>query len=247
MTAPALIVRELGRTPYLETWEAMRAFTDERTRNTRDELWLLEHPPVFTQGLAGRPEHVLDAGDIPVIQTDRGGQITYHGPGQLVAYPLLDLERLGLGIRTLVAMLETVTIELLAGFDVDGSRTAGAPGVFVDGAKIASIGMKVRRGCTFHGLAFNIAMDLGPFARINPCGFAGQPMTRLVDLVGRPGDAGGEQVDVRRIGRLLAGRLADAIGLDWNIEATHDENHPLAAVTGVKSAKSAVHVESNET
>lgn len=232
MTAPALKVRELGCRPYLETWEAMRAFTDQRNRETPDELWLLEHPPVYTQGLAGKPEHVLDAGDIPVIQTDRGGQITYHGPGQLVAYPLLDLDRLGLGIRTLVATLETVTIELLAGLGVTGQRKEGAPGVFVDGAKIASIGMKVRRGCTFHGLAFNIAMDLTPFARINPCGFAGQPMTRLCDVV----DATVEEIDVGHVGRLLAGRLADAIGLDWNIEPTHDENHPLAAVNGVSSA-----------
>lgn len=240
MSAPTLKVRELGRRPYLQTWEAMRAFTDRRNADSPDELWLLEHPPVYTQGLAGKPEHVLDAGDIPVIQTDRGGQITYHGPGQLVAYPLLDLGRLGMGIRTLVATLETVTIELLAELGVVGQRKEGAPGVFVDGAKIASIGMKVRRGCTFHGIAFNIAMDLSPFARINPCGFAGQPMTRLVDLVEVP-------VDTGDVGRRLAGRLAGAIGLDWNIEATHDENHPLAAVTGVPSAESAIHVESNET
>ena len=243
MSTPALKVRELGCRPYLETWEAMRAFTDQRNGETSDEIWLLEHPPVYTQGLAGKPEHVLDAGDIPVIQTDRGGQITYHGPGQLVAYPLLDLGRLGLGIRTLVATLETVTIELLAEFGISGHRKEGAPGVFVDGAKIASIGMKVRRGCTFHGLAFNIAMDLAPFAHINPCGFAGQPMTRLADLVENPVD----ESDVVRVGRLLAGRLADAIGLDWGMEATHDENHPLAVVTGMPSAKSAVHVESNET
>jgi len=243
MSVPTLKVRELGCRPYLETWQAMRAFTDRRGARTPDELWLLEHPPVYTQGLAGKPEHVLDAGDIPVIQTDRGGQITYHGPGQLVAYPLLDLDRLGLGIRSLVAMLETVTIELLAGLGVSGQRKEGAPGVFVDGAKIASIGMKVRRGCTFHGLAFNIAMDLSPFARINPCGFAGQPMTRLADIVDDPA---GEN-DVEAVGRLLARRLAEAIGLDWGIEATHDEAHPLAAVTGTPGAESADHVESNET
>lgn len=243
MKLPSLKVRELGCRPYLETWEAMRAFTDRRSAETADELWLLEHPPVYTQGLAGKPEHLLDPGEIPVIQTDRGGQITYHGPGQLVAYPLLDLDRLGLGIRNLVRTLESVTIELLAGLGVSGQRKEGAPGVFVGGAKIASIGMKVRRGCTFHGLAFNIDMDLSPFARINPCGFAGQPMARLADVADDP--AGDN--DVERVGRLLAGRLADAIGLDWNMEATHDENHPLAAVTGVSSAKSAVHVESNET
>lgn len=243
MNAPALKVRELGRRPYLPTWEAMRAFTDRRGPETADELWLLEHPPVYTQGLAGKPEHVLDAGDIPVIQTDRGGQITYHGPGQLVAYPLLDLDRLGLGIRTLVATLETVTLDLLAELGISGHRKDGAPGVFVDGAKIASIGMKVRRGCTFHGLAFNISLDLSPFARINPCGFAGQPMTRLIDLVENPAD----ENDVVGVGRRLAGRLAGAISLDWNIEATHDESHPLAAVAGTPDEKSAGRVESNET
>ncbi len=240
MKLPVLKVRELGRVSYLETWEAMRAFTATRNPETPDELWLLEHPPVYTQGLAGKPEHVLDAGDIPVIQTDRGGQITYHGPGQLVAYPLLDLDRLGLGIRTLVAMLEAVTIDLLAELGISGHRKDGAPGVFVDGAKIASIGMKVRRGCTFHGLAFNMSMDLSPFARINPCGFAGQPMTRLIDLVDTP-------VAGNDVGRLLAGRLAGAIGLDWNIEATHDENHPLTVLTGASSEKTAGRVESNET
>jgi len=243
VSSEILKVRELGCRPYLETWEAMRAFTDGRGPETPDELWLLEHPPVYTQGLAGKPEHVLDAGDIPVIQTDRGGQITYHGPGQLVAYPLLDLDRLGLGIRNLVCTLERVVIELLGDLGIAGQRKEGAPGVFVDGAKIASIGMKVRRGCTFHGLAFNIAMELAPFARINPCGFAGQPMTRLADLAD---DSAGEN-DVEHVGRLLAGRLADAIGLDWNIEATHDESHPLAAVTGAPGDKNALHVESNET
>ena len=240
MSAPSLKVRELGRRPYLQTWEAMRACTARRGPEAPDELWLLEHPPVYTQGLAGKPEHVLDAGGIPVIQTDRGGQVTYHGPGQLVAYPLLDLDRLGLGIRTLVATLETVTIGLLDELGIPAHRTDGAPGVFVDGAKIASIGMKVRRGCTFHGLAFNMTMDLSPFARINPCGFAGQPMTRLIDLVDEP-------VDGTDLGRRLAGRLAGAIGLDWNIEATHDENHPLAALVGAPSEKTDGGVESNET
>lgn len=240
MSAPSLKVRELGCRPYLQTWEAMRAFTDSRNPHTPDEMWLLEHPPVYTQGLAGKPEHVLDAGDIPVIQTDRGGQVTYHGPGQLVIYPLLDLDRLGLGIRTLVATLETATIGLLDELGIAGHRNDGAPGVFVDGAKIASIGMKVRRGCTFHGLAFNMTMDLSPFARINPCGFAGQPMTRLIDLVDEP-------ADVTDLGRRLAGRLAGEIGLDWNIEATHDENHALAALDGAPSEKTAGRVESNET
>lgn len=239
MTIPTLKVRELGVRPYPETWAAMRAFTDRRDPATPDELWLLEHPPVYTQGLAGKPEHVLDAGDIPVIATDRGGQITYHGPGQLVAYPLLDLGRLGIGIRKLVTTLESAVIELLNGHGVSGHRTEGAPGVFVDGAKIASIGMKVRRGCTFHGLAFNLDMDLSPFSRINPCGFAGQPMTQLAAYTGR--------VDRREVGRTLAASLAGALGLDWNTEATHDERHPLAAAFEADTPAADVIRESNET
>lgn len=160
----------------------MRDFTDRREPATADELWLLEHDPVYTQGLAGKPEHILAPGDIPVVQTDRGGQVTYHGPGQLVAYPLLDLDRLGLGVRTLVATLEASVIDLLAEHRIAGARKTGAPGVYVDGAKIASIGLKIRRGRSFHGLAFNIDMDLEPFTRINPCGYAGQPMTSLALL-----------------------------------------------------------------
>jgi lipoyl(octanoyl) transferase len=229
MSAPAVLtVRELGRQPYEPIWAAMRAFTDGRDADTPDELWLLEHPPVFTQGLAGRPEHVLDAGDIPVVATDRGGQVTYHGPGQLVAYPLLDLQRLGLGIRNLVCVLEGVVIDLLADRGITAHRTDGAPGVFVAGAKIASIGMKVRRGCTFHGLAFNLEVDLSPFDRINPCGYAGQPMTRLADLAAGAAIGG--------VPRRFTDLLAAALGLDWALAATHDDRHPLATVTGSTSA-----------
>jgi len=222
--APGLIVRRLGLRPYLETWQAMRAFTDARQAATPDELWLLEHPPVFTQGLAGKPEHVLAPGDIPVVQTDRGGQITYHGPGQLVAYPLLDLGRLGLGVRTLVCHLEQCVIDLLADHGLEGSRREGAPGVYVEGAKIASIGLKVRKGCTYHGLAFNIAVDLAPFARINPCGFAGQPMLRLVDRVA--------DADVDRAGFDFARRLAAALALDYRLDAAHDGPVPATASPG---------------
>jgi lipoyl(octanoyl) transferase len=221
-------VRELGRRPYEPIWSAMRAFTDARGPDTPDELWLLEHPPVYTQGLAGRPEHVLVPGDIPVVATDRGGQVTYHGPGQLVAYPLLDLQRLGMGIRNLVCLLEGVVIDQLAELGIAAHRTEGAPGVFVDGAKIASIGMKVRRGCTFHGLAFNLDLDLTPFERINPCGFAGQPMTRLADLC----DAAAVAAAPRRFTELLAAALA----LDWTRAATHDGRHPLAFAAGMASA-----------
>lgn len=176
-----LRVRWLGRRPYDETFEAMRDWTDRRGSETLDELWLLEHDPVFTQGLAGRAEHLLDPGPIPVVQTDRGGQVTYHGPGQLVAYPLLDLDRRRLGVRVLVERLEQVVIELLADQGLSGHRRDGMPGVYLDNAKIASIGLKVRRACTYHGLALNIAMDLAPFAQIHPCGYAGLAVTQLAD------------------------------------------------------------------
>lgn len=209
-----LNVRRLGRRDYVETWRAMQRFTDERDGRTIDELWLVEHPPVYTQGLAGRPEHVLSPGEIPIVQTDRGGQVTYHGPGQLVAYPLLDIERLGVGIRTLVGLLEGVVIDLLDEHRLVGERKCGAPGVFVGGAKIASIGMKVRRGCTFHGIAINLDLDLEPFSRINPCGFAGQQMTRLIDQ--RP------DADVARVPERFTTLLAEALGLDWRYPETDD-------------------------
>ena len=161
----------------------MREFTDERDAETPDELWLVEHDPVFTQGLAGKAEHLLAPGDIPVVKTDRGGQVTYHGPGQVVAYPLIDIQRRDLGVRCLVDRLEQAVIDLLAGDGVRSERRAGAPGVYVGAAKIASIGLKVRRGRTYHGLAFNVAMDLAPFARINPCGFSGLAMTQYSECV----------------------------------------------------------------
>ncbi len=176
-----LILRRLGTVPYESTWRAMTDFTDARDETTRDELWLLQHPPVFTLGHAGRMEHVLDPGDIPVVQADRGGQVTYHGPGQIIAYPLIDLRRLGTGIRGLVNGLEQVVIDVLAGYGIEGARREGAPGIYVDGQKIAALGLRVRRGCTFHGLAFNIDMDLTPFSRINPCGYEGLQVTQLSD------------------------------------------------------------------
>lgn len=178
-----LTIRHLGRRAYQPVWSAMKAFTDDRDETTTDELWLVEHDPVFTQGLAGKPEHVLNTGAIDIVQTDRGGQVTYHGPGQVVAYPLLDLGRRGLGIRCLVDRLEQAVIDVLAGDGIEAGRLDGAPGVYVDGAKIASIGLKVRRNCTYHGLAFNVAMDLTPFSMINPCGFAGLPITQYSALV----------------------------------------------------------------
>ena len=151
----------------------MQAFTDARNEHTPDEVWLVEHEPVFTLGQAGKPEHVLMPGEIPVIHVDRGGQVTYHGPGQIVAYPLLDLKRLKIGVRDYVCRIEQAIIDTLAEWNIEGARREGAPGVYVGGAKVAALGIRVRRGCSFHGLAFNIAMDLSPFARINPCGFQG--------------------------------------------------------------------------
>lgn len=179
-----LRVRHLGLQPYLPVWRAMQRFTDERGPDAPDEIWLLEHEPVFTQGQAGKPEHLLLPGDIPVVQVDRGGQVTYHGPGQLVAYLLLDVRRSGLGVRELVSCMEQVLIELLAGHGIEAHARPDAPGVYVGAAKIASLGLRIRRGCSFHGLALNVDMDLEPFRRINPCGHAGLAMTQLRDLAG---------------------------------------------------------------
>jgi lipoyl(octanoyl) transferase len=179
MSASDLLVRRLGLMDYEPVWRAMQAFTDQRDAGTPDELWLVEHPPVFTQGQAGRAEHVLAPGDIPVIQVDRGGQVTYHGPGQIVAYPLIDISRLQMGVRALVTGIEQAVIDVLKSYDVDAQLVAGAPGVYIDGVKIASLGLRIRRGKSFHGLAFNVNMDLEPFQRINPCGFKGLQVTNL--------------------------------------------------------------------
>ena len=177
-----LLIRRLGLSAYEPVWHAMQDFTDSRDETTGDELWLVQHPPVFTQGQAGKAEHLLAPGDIPVVQVDRGGQVTYHGPGQIVAYPLVDLKRLGLGVREFVHRIEESIIRVLARYGVAGKRIEGAPGIYVDGDKIASLGLRVRRGRTFHGLAFNIDMDLEPFGRINPCGYQGLRVIRLADL-----------------------------------------------------------------
>jgi lipoyl(octanoyl) transferase len=181
-----LSIHDLGLRDYVEVWQAMREFTAQRTPETPDQFWLVQHPPVFTQGQAGKPEHLLLPGDIPVIQSDRGGQVTYHGPGQLVAYPLLDLRRLGLGVRDLVTAMEQVLVAVLAGYDIEAHAKPDAPGVYVNGDKIASLGLRVRRGCSFHGLALNVAMDLEPFQRINPCGYSGLKMTQIQQLVPDP-------------------------------------------------------------
>ncbi len=198
-------VRDLGRQPYEPVWRAMQRFTDARTEATPDELWLVEHDPVFTLGQAGRPEHVLAAGDIPVVRVDRGGQVTYHGPGQIVAYPLLDLRRLKLGVRDYVCRIEQAVIDTLAEWNIEGRRRDGAPGVYVNGAKVAALGIRVRRGCCFHGLAFNIAMDLEPFRRINPCGYAGLEVVAMDDL-GGPGS-------LEAVKPVLLAALGEALGL----------------------------------
>jgi lipoyl(octanoyl) transferase len=177
-----LWVRKLGVQPYEPIFGRMKAFNEARNDQTIDEIWLLEHEPVFTQGQAGKLEHLLATGDIPVVQADRGGQVTYHGPGQLIVYLMLDLRRNHLGVRDVVTMMEESVVHTLSAFDIDAYAKPDAPGVYVDDAKIASLGLRVRRGCTFHGLAFNLDMDLEPFLRINPCGYAGMAMTQLTSL-----------------------------------------------------------------
>jgi len=181
------IVRDLGRQAYEPVWRAMQRFTDARNDETPDEIWIVEHDPVFTLGQAGKPEHVLMPGEIPVLHVDRGGQVTYHGPGQIVAYPLLDLKRLKIGVREYVQRIEQAIIDTLAEWNIHAERREGAPGVYVAGAKVAALGIRVRRGCTFHGLAFNVAMDLEPFRRINPCGYEGLQVTSVLDLGGPSG------------------------------------------------------------
>jgi lipoyl(octanoyl) transferase len=179
-----LNIRRLGRQLYEPVWRAMSAFTDNRTADTRDELWVLEHDPVFTLGQAGKLEHVLAPGEIPVVPVDRGGQVTYHGPGQIVAYPLIDLRRVGVGVRELVHRIEQAIIDTLEHWNIEAVRREGAPGVYVADAKVAALGLRVRRGCSFHGLAFNVNMNLEPFHRINPCGYKGLAVTQVLDLGG---------------------------------------------------------------
>ena len=198
----SVVVRQLGCMAYEPTWHAMQRFTQNRDADTADEIWLLEHPRVFTQGQAGKAEHVLAAGDIPVVQVDRGGQVTYHGPGQLVAYVLVDVRRAGQGVRDLVTSIENSLIDLLAQYDIAAQAKPDAPGVYVGDKKIASLGLRIRRGCSFHGLALNVDMDLQPFQRINPCGYAGLHMTQLREETQQP-------VDMAEVGV----RLRDALVL----------------------------------
>ena len=180
--APALQIKRLGHVDYQPTWEAMRTFSRSRDADTPDELWLLEHPPVFTLGLAGKPEHLLRETGIPLVQIDRGGQITYHGPGQAVIYVLLDLHRHGIKVRELVQLLERAVLNLLADYGISGELRDGAPGVYVGPAKIAALGLKITNGCSYHGLSLNVDMDLAPFSAINPCGYPGLATTQLRDF-----------------------------------------------------------------
>lgn len=205
---PAARVEWLGRQPYEPVWRRMQAFTDLREADTPDEFWLLEHEPVFTQGRAGKPEHLLAPGPIPVVRSDRGGQVTYHGPGQLMVYTLLDLNRLGLGIRSLVIALEEAVVDCLATYGITARGRREAPGVYVGEAKVASLGLRVRRGCSYHGLALNVHMDLAPFTRINPCGYRGLAMTQVADL--------GGPADVEVVGRDLLPRLRERLRLEEN-------------------------------
>lgn len=198
-------VRHLGRTGYEAVFQAMKSFTETRGPATPDELWLTEHDPVFTQGQAGKAEHLLAPGDIPVVQSDRGGQVTYHGPGQIVGYLMFDIRRLGLTVRGLVTGIESAVVAALAHYGIDAAPRADAPGVYVEGAKIASLGLRVRRGCSYHGLALNVDMDLEPFSRINPCGLLGMPVTQVADRA-----AVGSMDEVREV---LLACLAETYGI----------------------------------
>lgn len=181
-----VIIRDLGQVSYVDTWQKMQDFTLERDDSTVDEVWLLEHEPVFTQGQAGKAEHILNPGDIPIVKVDRGGQVTYHGPGQLVAYVLLDMSRIGSDVRKLVSALEDSIVNTLSRYKIQSAPKADAPGVYVDEKKICSLGLRIKKGKSFHGLALNINMDLEPFLRINPCGYAGLEMTQLNEFTATP-------------------------------------------------------------
>lgn len=207
MQKPPLIVRQLGLQDYQEIWHKMQDFTDNRNAETIDEVWLVEHYPVFTQGQAGKPEHLLQSGAIPLVQSDRGGQITYHGPGQQVMYVLIDIRRhQNLNVRQLVTALEQSVVRTLADYAIEGYSKIDAPGVYIDGKKICSLGLRIRKGCSFHGLAFNINMDLQPFHYINPCGYAGLEMCQLADFIGR------DEALLDKVSPKLVNHLAELLG-----------------------------------
>ncbi|WP_281516199.1 lipoyl(octanoyl) transferase LipB [Vibrio parahaemolyticus] len=214
-----LVVKRLGRQDYEPVWKAMHEFTDQRTEKNPDEVWLVEHNPVFTQGQAGKAEHLINTGDIPVVQSDRGGQVTYHGPGQLVAYFLINLRRKKLGVRDLVTTIENLVINTLKAYNIDSAARPDAPGVYVDGKKICSLGLRIRKGCSFHGLALNVNMDLTPFLRINPCGYAGMEMVQVSQFNG-PSDV--ETVEKQLIEELVT--LLDYERVEFSTEAPSQGN-----------------------
>jgi lipoyl(octanoyl) transferase len=213
------LIRHLGLTPYEPTWRAMQRFTDERDAATPDEIWFVEHPPVFTLGLNASREHLLAPGEIPVVQIDRGGQVTYHGPGQLVIYPLIDLKRLRIGVHALVMALENAVIGCVADFGISASGSRSAPGVYVAGAKLASIGLRIRRGASYHGMALNVSLDLEPFQRINVCGHRGLAVTRLVDH--------GVSAGMDAVATALTPHLLRQFGLDPNYRAINTDLHAV--------------------
>jgi lipoyl(octanoyl) transferase len=212
-----LNIRQLGLRDYHSTWQQMQQFTAQRDEYTADVLWLVEHHSVFTLGLNGKPEHLLKPGDIPVVQTDRGGQITYHGPGQLVVYTLIDLRRRQLGVRALISHMEQAIITLLATYQINAHTLSHAPGVYVDGAKIAALGLRVRRGCSYHGLALNVRMDLEPFSRVNPCGYAGLTTTQLNDL--------GVSADMAAVSERLLNYLSTRLNMQANPSQLSSPQH----------------------
>lgn len=214
-----VLMRSLGRRDYSDVWQAMKDFTDSRQSETPDEFWMVEHPPVFTLGQAGRPEHILQAGDIPVIKCDRGGQVTYHGPGQIVVYTLVNLRRIPIGVRRLVDCLEQSVIDFLGTCGVSAQNRADAPGVYVEGRKIAALGLRVRKGCSYHGLSFNVNLDVSPFERINPCGFKDLEVTRLIDC--------GVDTDMWHAGQIICERLAQTLGYSTVEYVKNDGNHTL--------------------
>lgn len=220
--------RDLGQVDYERVWRAMQDFTGLRTAASTDEFWAVQHPPVFTQGRAGKSEHLITPGDIPVVKSDRGGQVTFHGPGQLVVYALTNVKRLGIGPRELVRRLERGVIAYLTGYGIAGERIQGAPGVYVDGAKIAALGLRIRSGCSYHGLALNVAMDLEPFTRINPCGYAGLKVTQLSDL-GGPSDCADVATDLIPI---MANSLYDGAPIMLSQDRDAYAEAPAFAVTG---------------
>lgn len=227
-TGRQLIVRELGEQPYEPVWHAMQVFTASRDTTTPDEIWCLSHLPVYTQGQAGKPEHLINTARIPVVQIDRGGQVTYHGPGQLVVYLLIDIRRADIGVRQLVSLMEDAIIATLGELGVEAGLLERAPGVYVNGAKIASLGLRIRRGCSYHGLALNLDMDLSPFLGINPCGYQGMAVTQLCDLL--PGDP----VSMDRVRRMLLQRLIASL------PGSHDVLRSDQWPTGIKASANAV-------